>query len=281
VDEVEFGEAGGLAYRAAGSGRPLVLLHPGPGLDCSVFFPEVLMLTERGHRVVAFDFPGNGRSPADDPAERSIAAWADKVVGCARALGFEPGGWDLLGHSFGGFVALELNNRHRGEVGRLIASCTAGSEEPPPGGEVDPLEGLTREEAAAIEDAWERESAATTPEELRQAWLDQADYYAVDAAGAARLRERWAGVTYQVGTNHGHDWGDLEALDALAGVHVLAISAEQDRQFPRPEQERIAEASENGSLVVIGGAGHFPFAETPDHYWPVVAEWLAVTRLPA
>ncbi len=280
MDDVELGEAGGLAYRAAWSGRPLVLLHPGPGLDGSVFFPEVLMLTERGRRVIALDLPGNGRSPADDPAERNIAAWADKVLGCARALGFEPGGWDLLGHSFGGYVALELNNRHRGEVGRLIASCTDGSEAPPPGDPPDELAGLSAEEAAAIEDAWERENAATTPEELRQAWLDQLDYYAADAAGAARLRERWAGVTYQIGPNQPTDWGDLETLDALAGVHVLAIAGEADR-MPLALQERIAEASENGSLAVIGGAGHFPFAETPECYWPVVAEWLAVSPLPA
>jgi len=39
--DAELGEAGGLAHRGAASGRPLVLLHPGPALDGSVFFPEV------------------------------------------------------------------------------------------------------------------------------------------------------------------------------------------------------------------------------------------------
>ena len=37
---VEPGEAAGLTHRSAGSGRPLVLLHRGAGLDGSVFFLE-------------------------------------------------------------------------------------------------------------------------------------------------------------------------------------------------------------------------------------------------
>jgi pimeloyl-ACP methyl ester carboxylesterase len=62
VADVELGQAGGLADRAAGAGRPLVLLHPGPGRDGLVFIPEVLMLAARGHRVIAIDLPANGHS---------------------------------------------------------------------------------------------------------------------------------------------------------------------------------------------------------------------------
>jgi pimeloyl-ACP methyl ester carboxylesterase len=275
-DEIELGEAGGLAYRSAGDGRPLVLLHPGTGLDGSVFFPEVLTLTDGGVRVVAIDLPANGRSPAGDPAEWTIAGYARAVMRSVRALGFGPREWDLLGHSFGGYVALELNKLHPGELTRLIASCTDGSEAPPPGDPPGPLDGLSDAEAAAIEDAWERESAATTPEALRAAWLDQLDYYAATPDGAERLRERWRGVTYQPGPNQPRDWGELEALDALAGIAVLAIAGEHDR-MPRVLQQRIADASPRGTLAVIAGTGHFPFAEAPERYWPVVARWLRET----
>jgi len=276
TSDVELGEAGGLAYRSAGSGRPLVLLHPGPGLDGSVFFPEALALTEQGVRVVALDLPANGRSPAGDRSEWSIAGYARAVLGCVRVLGFEPGGWDLLGHSFGGFVALEFNRLHPGELTRIVASCTDGSEAPPPGDPPGPLDGLAPAEAAAIEDAWEREHTAATPGALRDAWLDQLDYYAAGPEGARRLRERWARVTYQPGPNQQDDWGDLEALAALSGLQVLAIAGEHDR-MPRALQQRIADASPRGTLAVIEGAGHFPFADTPERYWPVVARWLAET----
>jgi pimeloyl-ACP methyl ester carboxylesterase len=276
TSDVALRQAGGLAYRGAGSGRPLVLLHPGTGLDGSVFFPEVLGLTEHGVRVVAIDLPANGQSPAGDPAEWTISGYARAVMRCVRALGFERGDWDLLGHSFGGFVALELNRLHPGELTRLIASCTDGSEAPPPGDPPGPLDGLSESQAAAVEDAWRRESEATTPEALRDAWLDQLDYYSGSPEGADRLLRRWAGVTYQPGPNAPRDWGDLEALDALAGVAVLAIAGEHDR-MPLSLQQRIADASPRGTLAVIESAGHFPFAETPERYWPVVARWLDET----
>jgi len=274
--DVELGEAGSLAFRSAGSGRPLVLLHPGTGLDGSVFFPEVLDLTSQGVRVIAIDLPANGRSPAGDRAEWTISGYARAVMRCVRALGLEPGGWDLLGHSFGGYVALELNKLHPGELTRVVASCTAGSEEPPPGDSPEPLDGLSKTQTAAIEDAWEREEAAATPEGLRDAWLDQLDFYSASPEGAERLRQRWAGVTYQPGPNQQEDWGELEALDALAGVTVLSIAGEHDR-MPLVLQQRIADASPRGTLAVIPNAGHFPFAETPELYWPVVATWLRET----
>ena len=47
--------------------------------------------------------------------------------------------------------------------------------------------------------------------------------------------------------------------------------------MPRALQQRIADASPRGTLAVIEGAGHFPFAETPERYWPVVARWLEET----
>ena len=241
-----------------------------------MFFPEVLSLTEHGVRVIAFDLPANGRSAAGDRADWTISGFARTVMRAIRALGLQPREWDLLGHSFGGFVALELNNLHPGELTRLIASCTIGSEEPPPEGVPGELERLDPEERAAIEAAWEREHNATTPEELRDAWLDQVDYWAGSPEGAERVRERFLGVTYQPGPNQHEDWGELETLGALADIPVLAIAAERD-PIPREFQQRIADASPRGTLAVIEGSGHFPFVETPDRYWPVVARWLEET----
>jgi hypothetical protein len=95
-------------------------------------------------------------------------------------------------------------------------------------------------------------------------WLDQLDYYAATPAGAERLRERWRGVTYQTGPNQQEDWGELEALDALADVGSSRSPARTTAC--RALQERIADASPRGTLAVIEGAGNFPFAQTPERY---------------
>jgi hypothetical protein len=66
---------------------------------------------------------------------------------------------------------------------------------------------------------------------------------------------------------------DLPANGRSPAGAVLAIAGEHDR-MPRALQQRIADASPRGTLAVIGGTGHFPFAEAPDRYWPAVARWL-------
>src|ERR671917_1647225 len=93
-----------LFYRELGSGEPIVLLHPGPGLDGTVFLPGVEQLAER-HRVLLADLPGNGHSPDGDRDEWTLAGFARAVERLAGEL--ELRDWTLLGHSFGGFVALQ------------------------------------------------------------------------------------------------------------------------------------------------------------------------------
>jgi pimeloyl-ACP methyl ester carboxylesterase len=57
--------------------------------------------------LVIPDLPGWGDTALpDDPAAESIEALARAVADIARALGYER--WQVLGHSLGGFVALEL-----------------------------------------------------------------------------------------------------------------------------------------------------------------------------
>src|SRR5919197_309430 len=89
-----------LHVRDLGSGAPIVFLHPGPGLDGSVFLPGAQRVADAGHRVLLVDLPGSGRSPATD---WTLAAHAEAVEDLVNELGLED--WTLLGPSFGGYVA--------------------------------------------------------------------------------------------------------------------------------------------------------------------------------
>src|SRR5688572_28051338 len=106
-----------------GEGPPVVLQHPGPGLDSSVFLPGATALVDAGFRVLLVDLPGSGRSPAGDWTLKSQAAAVEELM---RQLE-EP---TLLGHSFGGYVAMQHLVDHPGSAARLVASCTDADEEP-------------------------------------------------------------------------------------------------------------------------------------------------------
>src|SRR5215211_2412055 len=166
-----------LHARDLGSGPPVVLLHPGPGLDGSVFLPGAQALADAGFRALLVDLPGNGRSPATD---WTLAGQALAVEDFVNELGLQD--WTLLGHSFGGYVAMQ-HLVDFGTAARLVASCTDADEDEPPGVPQDRFEGVPE----SVADAFEREDSVTTPEECREVWRDQLPFFADDPATAAPM----------------------------------------------------------------------------------------------
>jgi proline iminopeptidase len=255
-----------LHVRDLGSGPAIVLLHPGPGLDGSVFLPGAQQLADAGFRALLVDLPGSGRSPATD---WTLAGQAEAVEDFVNELGLED--WTLLGHSFGGYVAMQ-HLVDFGTAGRLVASCTDADEEEPPDADPQRFDDVPQSVAAAFE----REDSVATPEECHEVWRDQLPFFAVDPAAVEPMLDR---VVFQPEAHRSRDLGELHALDALAGtdIPVLAIAGDQDRATPPPMAQRIAATARNGELLIIEGAGHFPFAETPDRYWPPLVDWLRRT----
>ena len=262
--------------RELGEGPPVLVLHPGPGLDGTVFLPGVELLA-RSHRVLLADLPGNGHSPDGDKNEWTLAGFARAVEHLARDLELED--WTLLGHSFGGFVAMQhLVDFPESLAARYIASCTDASETPPPGEPEDPLAGLSDEDRERVAEGTAREQVATSPQQLKDAWMEQAPRLTVSEAALARMLRD---VLFRPEMARPRDWGELEALSTLAFSEkpVLAIGAELDRAIDPVAARRIAITAPRGELLMFDGCGHFPFAEQPQRYWEGVEAWLLRTAV--
>jgi proline iminopeptidase len=112
-------------YKTIGRGRPLVLLHGGPGSTHDYFLPYVLPLA-RNRQLVFIDERGSGQSQRlDDHSQYNLATMSADVEAIRVALGL--GQIDLLGHSFGGILAQAVAIRYPDSIRRLILASTGSS----------------------------------------------------------------------------------------------------------------------------------------------------------
>jgi pimeloyl-ACP methyl ester carboxylesterase len=247
-----------MKYTRRGSGRPLFLLHG--FCSSSAIWGGLLGALADEHDVIAVDWPGFGRGAQAAPLQ-GLPAYADALVALADELGIAS--FDVLGHSFSGFVAQQLLCAVPGRVGRAVL-YGAGLR----------VDGAARFEPMDQTLARLRaDGPRATAKRVLGAWFrqgEQAPAYAgcledgmtMSAAGAASMIAAVAGVDY---------------TQALAAVRapVLVISGELERSHPLPSALALRAALTHGSLCVLPDCGHAAHLERPLLFNTAVREFLA------
>jgi pimeloyl-ACP methyl ester carboxylesterase len=248
-----------IAYRRAGVGPPLVLVHGGAS-DGREWIPQLEGLAGE-LTVIAWDEPGSGRS-ADLPPGFGLADFADVLAGLVAALGL--GRAHVGGLSWGGVVALELYRRHRETVGTLILADTYAGWK----GSLPPEEVEARV-AAAMGDL------EAPPEEFR---ANLPGLFAADPAPevAALMAEierdvRPAGFRTLIKAVAGADQRDL--LPWIAVPTLLIWGAEDVRSPVDTVARQFDDAIPQAELVVIPEAGHVSNLERPERFNEAVLEF--------
>ncbi len=250
--------------------RPtVVLLHGGPGsFDHSYFMPEFARLAETA-QVVYLDLPGHGRSERGDPADWSFELCADAVRDFCDALGIA--GPVVFGHSLGGFVAMAYAARHPDHARALVLQSTFGRFDL--GRIVEEFRRAGGDEVAEIaERSYGDDDPPVTPEEWARCW---------DVFGphVPREQERARTVANEELNPAGMElMKAFDVLDQLSRIDcpTLVCVGDLDPITPVAAAREICDALSDGiaQLEVLEGAGHFPWLDAPDRYWPVLADFV-------
>lgn len=221
---------------------PLVALH-GFGVTGRSFRFVAPGLAEAGVRTVAPDLLGFGGS--DKPNRGySLHRYARLTDGLRRKLDLERP--FLLGHSFGGKIALATAVQYPEQYAGLILVATAGFNR------LDRLAGWADGPVAG---------AFLRPWATRLARRFAIGQVVADPESLTALR-RFNG---SFGALDLHATGIIDRLRGI-DLPVLVVWGEHDRITPPRHAYRVTRALPHARLVTLSGAGHVPMRDRPERF---------------
>ncbi len=245
-----------------GRGYPLLLMHGGPGADHWTLLPFRRLADQ--FTLIFYDHRCNGRSTGASVSSmtwENLTADADAL---RQRLGYER--WAVLGHSFGGHVALEYVLRYPGSVSHLVLVDT--------GGDARWAQQIAADRLA--ERGWDPRKV-----ELVRRWFngefppDQmfriGDAYSSRpslwrtlgelASGEWRTKLRPEAMIF-AGQHLVKGWTVMDRLGEIT-VPTLALAGRDDFIFPPEHQRELAAGIPGARLRIIEHAGHNPHSERP------------------
>jgi 3-oxoadipate enol-lactonase / 4-carboxymuconolactone decarboxylase len=235
----------------------LLLLGPSVGTSVNALWGAAAQRIAERFRVVGWDLPGHGRSPASGPFRipdlaAGVLALADDI---APGRTFFYGG-----NSIGGAVGLQLLLDAPDRVLSAVLACTGAVIGGPEHWAARAATVRTSGTAAVVDAASARWFAAGFEDRcpdvaaaLMQALRDTDDEsyaHACEALAAFDVTERLAEIRSS----------------------ILAIAGSQDVATPPESLKRIVSGVKDGRLVVLDEVGHLAPAEAPDRVAALIAE---------
>lgn len=254
--------------------RPtVVLLHGGPGSwDHSYLKPDFARLAKNA-QVVYLDLRDHGRSARGDPADWSFEVCADDLRAFCDTLGIARP--VVYGHSLGGYVAMVYAVRHLGHPEALVLQSTNA-----------------RFDLARIVEAFRRAGGDEVAEIVARVYGGDRSVTAEEWARCWTLFGPWVPgeqekarviVNRKLNAPGLKLMGRFDVLDQLANVDcpTLVCVGSLDPITPVAAAREIVDALPAGcaQLEVIEGAGHFPWKDVPDRYWPLVTGFVATATM--
>lgn len=281
VAEVEVSGHRVVTYSFGSGDEVVFLLNGGPGLPCDYLRDAHACLVDEGFRVVAFDQLGTGASDRPtDSALWTIERYVEETETVRRALGLPR--VHLLGHSWGGWLAIDYALAHPDAVKSLILADTA-ADLPHLARELERLRAALGPETVAMMLA--REAAGTIDHPEYQAAITLLNHRHVCRletwpAPLKRSLDDWNMGPY--GTMQGpneflyvgnlKDWDRTADLPRIKAPTLIVVGL-HDEITPACA-DRLRRGIAGSELALFRNSSHMPFYEEPERYYPVLTRFL-------
>jgi proline iminopeptidase len=281
-----------LYYREIGQGQPIVVLHGGPDFDHNYLLPDLDRLAG-SFQLIYYDQRGRGRSGDNvQPEDVTIQSEVEDLDRLRDYFGLKSVA--VLGHSWGGVLAMEYATRHPDRVSHLILLNSA------PASHNDWM--LLRQELAERRAPGEVEKMNELRSSARYQEGDHetdADYYRIHFRPTVREPEQLGRVVKSLRSNvtkegiiksreieerlYQQTWllSDYDLLPKLRHLSIPTLIIHGDYDLVPVEcVAPIGKAIAGARFVVLRDCGHFSYIECPDEVHKEVDELMADGRRP-
>ena len=240
---------------------PVLLVGPSLGTSASTLWALTALQLQDRFRVVGWDLPGHGHSPATTDAF-TMAELAAAVIALADDLDAS-GHVHYAGDSVGGCVGLQAALDAPDVFATLTVLCS--------GARIGTVDGW-HERARSVRDSGTGSMVAGSAER----WFSPGFLEREPAVGSAllhALRDADAeGYALTCGA-----LADFDVVDRLSEIElpVLAVAGRDDVATPPANLQTIADGVADGRLVVLDDVAHLAPAEAPDHVSRMLTDHIA------
>jgi proline iminopeptidase len=230
--------------------------------------------------LVFYDHRCNGRSvgaPVTSMTWDNLTADAEAL---RRTLGFDK--WAVLGHSFGGNVAMEYALRYPESLSHLVLLDTCGDAW---WGQENSSKVLAQRgySPATVQTVHRFFNGQIAPNEMMPSVMKFVGAYyhhlgplqvAHEAISGLRMKSRPEALIF-AGSQLLKGWTVMDRLSEIT-VPTLVMAGRDDFLFPPEHQEALAAGLPNSRLKIVERAGHNPHSERNAEVIEAVRQFLAV-----
>lgn len=267
-----------LHYRTFGSGKPILFINGGPGLDSDGFTALVEQMADK-NQIILYDQRGTGKSELTEINAKTITM--DLMVADIENLrkNLKIDTWIVLGHSFGGMLAAYYATKHPEKIEGIIMSSSGGIDlglRSYVNGRMRKM--LDRKQLEALDESNRKLAKGDSTKENRLARANaMANAYAYNKKFVPFIANRLTLTNLNINQLL---WNNMDEIhfDCAPKLKsftkpVIVIQGKNDI-LEIKTAEKIHAAFQNSKLILIDQCGHYGWLDAPEAYFSAIGKFL-------
>jgi proline iminopeptidase len=222
--------------------------------------------------LIYYDHRGNGRSGRPAKETMTHAQLAADAEALAVHLGFDQVA--VIGHSYGGFIALEFALRHPDRLSHLILLDTA-----PAFNYAEEVRANATRKGATEEMMAILQADFSSDEDMRQKFpIIWSLYFKTFKADIGQRLLENVIINVSGGARDG-EMSAYNVVPRLDEIHIptLILAGRDDFICPPSQAHILHEGIANSELVIFENSGHLPYIEEAEAFFGTVRDWIKRT----